>query len=366
MKTTIFTMMKLALISTLLFCVLFLVSCSKASTTPEKKEEEQILHELPIEYESFRKIIGWVSDEEVIVHVGEGNTDTLYLFDVFNGEMTTLYEANAIILTTVISEDKQKIFIQTVADEDRELKIINLSGAVEQKITIQTNGYLNINWNPVDQNNLFVSYYKQEEEMIVQKWDIQTNQITDVESNSLTPIWYSANLYLYVDNLDDFSLQTGELYMGDTRTNKVTHIRNQVTDFYLNNDTFITFSPSDFNKDELLLNRQYPFMVDNGFITIPKVSMNERLIFPYLTQSSREQAIYGVFPKEPTQLEVKSGEFQFSKLNFDTQKIDAIVDLPDNAPISISKDGNYSLYGWRYEYMIDLEKQELYPLIQPE
>ena len=366
MKTTIFTMMKLALISTLLFCVLFLVSCSKASTTPEKKEEEQILHELPIEYESFRKIIGWVSDEEVIVHVGEGNTDTLYLFDVFNGEMTTLYEANAIILTTVISEDKQKIFIQTVADEDRELKIINLSGAVEQKITIQTNGYLNINWNPVDQNNLFVSYYKQEEEMIVQKWDIQTNQITDVESNSLTPIWYSANLYLYVDNLDDFSLQTGELYMGDTRTNKVTHIRNQVADFYLNNDTFITFSPSDFNKDELLLNRQYPFMVDNGFITIPKVSMNERLIFPYLTQSSREQAIYGVFPKEPTQLEVKSGEFQFSKLNFDTQKIDAIVDLPDNAPISISKDGNYSLYGWRYEYMIDLEKQELYPLIQPE
>lgn len=366
MKTTIFTMMKLALTSTLLFCVLFLVSCSKASTTPEKKEEEQILHELPIEYESFRKIIGWVSDEEVIVHVGEGNTDTLYLFDVFNGEMTTLYEANAIILTTVISEDKQKIFIQTVADEDRELKIINLSGAVEQKITIQTNGYLNINWNPVDQNNLFVSYYKQEEEMIVQKWDIQTNQITDVESNSLTPIWYSANLYLYVDNLDDFSLQTGELYMGDTRTNKVTHIRNQVTDFYLNNDTFITFSPSDFNKDELLLNRQYPFMVDNGFITIPKVSMNERLIFPYLTQSSREQAIYGVFPKEPTQLEVKSGEFQFSKLNFDTQKIDAIVDLPDNAPISISKDGNYSLYGWRYEYMIDLEKQELYPLIQPE
>ena len=366
MKTTIFTMMKLALTSTLLFCVLFLVSCSKASTTPEKKEEEQILHELPIEYESFRKIIGWVSDEEVIVHVGEGNTDTLYLFDVFNGEMTTLYEANAIILTTVISEDKQKIFIQTVADEDRELKIINLSGAVEQKITIQTNGYLNINWNPVDQNNLFVSYYKQEEEMIVQKWDIQTNQITDVESNSLTPIWYSANLYLYVDNLDDFSLQTGELYMGDTRTNKVTHIRNQVTDFYLNNDTFITFSPSDFNKDELLLNRQYPFMVDNGFITIPKVSMNERLIFPYLTQSSREQAIYGVFPKEPTQLEVKSGEFQFSKLNFDTQKIDPIVDLPDNAPISISKDGNYSLYGWRYEYMIDLEKQELYPLIQPE
>ncbi|MEG0679337.1 MAG: hypothetical protein RR439_05780, partial [Carnobacterium sp.] len=207
MKTTVSTMMKL----TLLFCVFFLVSCSKDSIIPEKKEKEQVLHELPLEYESFRKIIGWMSDEEVLIHASEGNTDTLYLFDIFNGKMTTLYEANAIILTAVISEDKQKIFIQTVANENRELKIINLSGVIEQKITIKTNGYLNINWNPVDQNNLFISYYKQEEEMIVQKWDINTNQITDIKSNSLTPIWYSANLYLYVDNSDDFSLQTGEL-----------------------------------------------------------------------------------------------------------------------------------------------------------
>ncbi|MGB6178621.1 TolB family protein [Carnobacterium sp.] len=364
MKIKISTFIKLTI--TLFFCVSFLFSCSKGSTNPEKKQKEQVLHEIPIEYENFRKIIGWVSDEEILVHAGEGNKDTLYLFNLFDGKMTKVHEANAIILTAVISDDKQKIFVQSVGDENRELKIINLSGTVEQQTTIETNGYLNINWNPVDQNNLFISYYQLEEEMVVQKWDISTNQITSVESSSLTPVWYSANLYLFVDNLDDFSLQTGELYMGDIRTNKVTHIRNQVTDFYLNNDTFITFSPSDFNKDELLLNRQYPFMVDNGFITVPKVSMNDRLIFPYLTQSSREQAVYGVIAKESTQLEVKSGEFQFSKLNFDSKKIEPIVDLPDNAPISISKDGNYSLYGWRYEYMIDLEKQELYPLIKPE
>ncbi|WP_034550388.1 hypothetical protein [Carnobacterium funditum] len=366
MKTAIATMMKLTLMLMLLFCVFFLISCSKASTIPEKKEKEKVLHELPLEYENFRKIIGWVSDEEVLVHAVKEKRDMLYLFNLFNGKLTTVYEADAIILTAVISEDKQKIFIQTVGEDNRELKIINLSGTIEQKTTIQTNGYLNINWNPVDQNNLFISYYKHEEEMIVQKWDIKTNQITDVKSSSLTPIWYSANLYLYVDNLNDFSLQTGNLYMGDIRTKKVTQIRSQVADFYLNNDTFITFSPSDFSKDELLLNRQYPFMVDNGFITIPKVSMNDRLVFPYLTQSSREQAIYGIFAKNSTQLEIKSGDFQFSKLNFDTQKIEPIIDLPDNAPISISKDGNYSLYGWRYEYMIDLEKQKLYPLIQSE
>lgn len=364
MKTTI--TIKIRLISTLLLCAFFLISCSKAPATPEKKEQEKVLHEVPIEYESFRKIIGWISDEEVLVHASKGNTDSLYLFDLFNGEMTSLYDANAIILTTVISEDKQKIFVQTVHDDTKELKIINLSGAVEQKIAITTNGYLNINWNPVDQNNLFISYYELQEEKIIQKWDITTNQLTDVESSSLTPIWYSANLYLYVDNLDDFSLQTGKLYMGDIRTNKSTYIRDEVTDFYLSNDTFITFSSSDFNEDELLLNRQYPFMVDNGFMTIPKVSMNDRLVFPYLTQSSRDQAIYGIVSKESTQLEIESGDFEFSKLNFDSKKTEPIIDLPDNAPISISKDGKHCLYGWRYEFVIDLEKQELHPLIETE
>ncbi|WP_414840157.1 hypothetical protein [Carnobacterium sp. TMP28] len=364
MKITISTVMKSAL--TLSFCAFFLVGCTKVSTTPEEKEKKQVLHELPLEYENFRKIIGWVSNEEVLIHAGEGNKDTLYLFDLFSGEMTILYEVDAIILTAVISTDQQKIFVQTVNDENRELKIMNLLGTVEQQTTIKTNGYLNINWNPVNQDNLFISYYKQEQEMIVQNWDINTNKITNVESSSLTPVWYSANLYLYVDNLNDFSLQTGELYMGDIRTNKVTPIRSQVTNFYLNNDTFITFSPSDFNEDELLLNRQYPFMVDNGFVAIPKVSMNDRLIFPYLTQSSREQAIYGITSKEPTQLEVNSGQFQLSKFDFNSQKSESIIDLPDNAPISISKDGKYCLYGWRHEYMIDLKEQELYPLIEAE
>ncbi|ALV21302.1 YqgU-like beta propeller domain-containing protein [Carnobacterium antarcticum] len=347
--------------------VLFLGSCSKEHPKETgKAEEEHVYHELPISYESFRKVIGWLSDEEILVHAGEMNADTLYRFNLFSGKLTPIYEAGSIILTAAISENKQQIFIQVAGEAGGELRIINLAGEEQQKLAIETNGYLNVQWNPVEQNQLFISYYQWEEEMVVQKWDIETNQLKDIKSNSLTPIWYSENLYLYVDNTGDFLLKTGELYMGDIRNDEVTRIRNQVSGFFLSNDTFVTFSPSDFSKNELLLTRQYPFMVDKGFITVPKVSMNERLVFPYLTQSGRKEAIYGVFAKEPTQLELETGEFEFGKLNFDTRKIEPIVDVPDNAPISIAGNGRYSLYGWRFEYIIDLEQKKVYPLIPME
>jgi len=37
---------------------------------------------------------------------------------------------------------------------------------------------------------------------------------------------------------------------------------------------------------------------------------NRFSFFPYLTQSSREQAIYGYCQEFQTQLEIKSGDFQ--------------------------------------------------------
>lgn len=364
MKKNVLTVLSVFVVVFLSVC--FLVSCSKDMPVPEKKEKEHVPHKLPLNYEDFRKVVGWLSDDELLVHTGKENQDTLYRFNLMTGKLTLLYEAETIILTTAISEDKQSILVQTADKEGGELRIINSAGEVKQKLAIETNGYLNVNWNPVDQDQLFISYYKWEEEMIIQKWDMETNQLVDIQSKSLTPIWYSGNLYLYVDNLDDFTLQTGELYMGDIRTNEMTRIQSQVTGFYLNNDTFISFSPSDFNQEELLLNRQYPFMVDKGFITIPKVTMNERLVFPNLTQSGKNGDLYGVFAKKATQLELESGQFEFGKLNFETRKIEPIIDLPDNAPISMAKNKRYSLYGWRFEYIIDLEQQKLYPLIEME
>lgn len=357
--------MIVSLVILLFSATLFLISCTKKQPTKAPDPEKTALSykEIPIDYESFRKVIGWMSDEEVLVHTGEINNDTISLFNIFTGEITPIYEAGSIILTAIISEDKNQLLLQVVGENGGELRVIDRNGSLVQTLPLETTGFVNVNWNPADQNHIFISYYQSDTEIVVGNWDVATNEVVPVPSASLTPVWYSANLYLYVDNKDDFSLETGDLYMGDIRTKDTLRLRSQVSNFFVHDDTFITYTPSDFAEDELLLNHQYPFMVDQSFMAIPKVTMNDRLVFPYLSQAGRDTPVYGVFAKEAAHLELETGDFQFGQLDFESKTIDPILDLPDNAPISMAENGKYSLYGWRYESIIDIEQQTMYSLI---
>ncbi|SDQ11473.1 hypothetical protein LHA31_00260 [Carnobacterium viridans] len=354
-----------SLVILLFSATLFLISCTKKQPTeaPDPEINPLSYKEIPIEYESFRKVIGWMSDEEVLLHTGEINNDSLSIFNIFTGEINPVYEAEGIILTSVISEDQQQVLLQVVGEDGGELRIVDLNGTVIQKLPLVTKGIVNVNWNPANQNQVFISYYQSEPEMVVGNWNVETNEVVPVPSTSLTPAWYSSNLYLYVDNKDDFSLETGDLYMGDTRTNESLRLKSQVSSFFVHDDTFITYTPSDFSDDELLLNYQYPFMVDQSFMEIPKVTMNERLVFPYLSQATRNTPVYGVFAKKAVKLELETGDFEFGQLDFDEKAVKPILDLPDNAPIAVSKNGKYSLYGWRFESIIDIEAQKIYSLI---
>lgn len=354
-----------SLVILLFSATLFLLSCDKnqSNKMPEPEETHLSYKEIPIEYESFRKVIGWMSQEEVLVHTGEINNDILSIFNIFTGEIKPIYEAGSIILTAIISENQQQLLIQVAGENGGELRVLDRSGSVIQTLPLETKGFVNVNWNPADQNHIFISYYQSDTEMVVGDWNVETNEVVSIPSASLTPAWYSANLYLYVDNKDDFSLETGDLYMGDIRTNEALRLRSQVSSFFVHEDTFITFTSSDFADDELLLTYQYPFMVDQSFMVIPKVTMNDRLVFPYLSQAARNTPVYGVFAKEAAQLELETGEFEFGELDFENKTIKPILDLPDNAPISMAENGKYVLYGWRFESVIDIEQQKIYSLI---
>lgn len=359
---------KQALYGTIILVFLSIIGlggCGKTVENHEEKKEETAISykNIPIELDSIKKVMGWLSNEEVLVHCGHDFKDVLYKFNVVTGELKILYKPNALILTSAISPDSKKIFIQLAEEQKSKLQVIDLEGKILKENTVDTQGYLNVSWNGSNNAELFLAYYETENVLKVLDWKVSENTLKDVPNDSLTPVWYSDNLYVYVDNLGEFLLTKGELYLGDVRTGKKTYLRNQVSGFYLNNDALITFSPSDFNEYELLLSYQYPFMVDKGFLEVPKMSMNDRLLFPYLSQAQRKAPIYGVLPKKAVHLELEMGEYQLAELDFEERKIIPILDLPDNAPIQVSPNGKRVLYGWRFENVADLKTKKIYPLL---
>lgn len=353
-----------------LFLVLFLTACQKQQTPDSdtsQVEKEPVIHQLQVPYEEFRKVVGWISGEDILVHLGNAAEDQLAVYDLHTGEIDMIYSLPAYILSVELSNDADKIALQTINGTTSNVQVIDLEGNVLQTQEVGASSYVGIDWNPEDDDLLFISYPEfvdYQENIVLKKWDLATDEVIRLETTSLDTRWYSSNLYLFVDHNGDETLEEGALYIGDIRTGEKLLINSQVSEFYLHEDSFVAMTPSDFNEDELLLSFQYPFMVDKGYITVPKVTMNERLVFPYLSQGKRNGIIYGVLPKERTTLESEVGEYVLSRLDFENHTARPVMDLPDSAPISVSKNQKYTLFGWQYEYVINLDNQTIQPLLQ--
>ncbi|WP_423189211.1 hypothetical protein ACO1PF_11560 [Alkalibacterium sp. f15] len=355
----------------LLCCCLFLFACQSGSnnaderTVPPDKSENISLTPLDIQYESFQKVIGWLTEEEILIHVGNTEGHELLTHNIFSGEKNTIYTEKTSILSVKINQSRDKILLQEVSETLSRLTVITTDGLTVQTTPFDYSSYVTLDWNPTDNNTVFISHYSfdqvTESEMIhVYVWTIDENTLTTRDIPSLSPKWYSANVYLYIDEL-----HTDALYIGDIREDREDMLLNMdISDFFLSEDTFLGIVESDIQDNLVHLFHEYPFLVGDKVLSIPKVTINDYPVKPHLTQATRNGRIYGVIPEYSFALEEDLGNFSLSYLDFENEEIKEVMELPEDAPIALSPSEDYLLYGWRLEYIITLSEPRMIPLLE--
>lgn len=344
------------------FVILFLCACtdsesnSAENTSDLQPTSESGFVQLDQTEETLQKIVGWLSNEEVLVHIGNQQSQQLVQLNIKTGERTELYSTTKYILTVKINSELDKIMFQEGVEQSVELVIISKTGDELNRKEIDYAGYVTADWNHVEDHLLFLSYYQYDtttgtEHAKVMVWNLEDNTISELPIQSIEPSWYSSHLYLYMDET------TSQLHLGDTRSAEEAQVlSNEVLGFYLHQDTVISVVASDINEQEVHLIKEYPFLVQQGVITIPKVSMGDRIMKPFLSQSNRNGMIVGSIPDASIDLTQDLGTFSLSILNFDQSKMKPIISLPENAPLAISPNEKYVLYGWQFENVITLEE----------
>lgn len=354
----------------IVFVALFLFSCDGAIEAEPDDEEEKTerLATIDTSTSEFQKVVGWLGNEELLVHMGSNEGHFLESFNLHTGEATRLFETTKHFLTIEICPLKERIFVQQLKEEGSLFTVFDRAGYPILEIDSPTSNYVTVDWNAGNNDLLFLSYYALGEgvedewidEIIVKKWDLSSNELEELPIDSMNPKWYSRNLYLFIEE------ERNDLYLGDIRSeNPATLISRNVADFYVNNDTFLSITPSDIREDEIFLFYEFPLMVYKGNLTLPKVTMNNELQAPYLTQSRREGDIYAVVPDSPVNLDQEVGLFNLQKLNFEEEEKEDIIELPYNAPINLSPNEKFLLFGWQLETVIHLEEEvSIHSLIQ--
>lgn len=355
----------------MLCCCLFLYACQTnangSGDEPEPPEETERLPltQIDLPYESFQKVVGWISDDTLLVHVGDTENHELLSYNIFTGEQESIYIDDTSILSVELNKTRTKILIQEVSQTLSRLKVIDTDGSTVQSIDFDYSSYVTLDWNPTDDNTVFVSHYsydhiEESENIEVYIWTIDENTLNPKDIPSISPQWYSANVYLYIDEIN-----SNALYIGDIREDQDDMMLNRdIASFYLNEDTFLGIIESDIQDNVLHLFHEYPFLVGDKVISVPKVTMNDYPVKPHLTQSTRNGKIYGVIPQTSFALEEELGEYSLSYLDFENEETEEVMPLPEDAPVALSPSEEYILYGWRLEYIADLEEGELFPLLE--
>lgn len=347
-------------------CSLFLFACGSSSdgSVNGSSETEEIAHPMELDPELFQKNIGWLDNETLLIHKGSNDSHQFTSYNIFTGDFEDIYEENAYILSAEISHSRDQILFQEVSNEGISLNVMDLSGDILHSTDLHYSGYVTLDWNAVEPNLIFISHYdydsaEEVETILVQVWNTEEETLTRRPIASLYPTWYSSNVYVYVDELEG-----RDLYIGDLREeNGDMVISRDVRDFFLHQDTFIGIVPSDINEHQVYLFHEYPFLVGDNVITAPKVSMNDQPVKPHLTQSNRNGKILAVLSDEPVILEEELGTYTLTQLDFESETVEEIIALPYDAPICLSPDENHVLYGWRYEYLIELDSGDMHSLI---
>ncbi|GAB2485350.1 hypothetical protein GCM10008929_07680 [Alkalibacterium psychrotolerans] len=346
---------------------LFLFACSSedSQANGEDEPEEATLQLVNLEHDLFQKVAGWFGPETVLMHTGDMDQHELHLYNVVSGEIEELYEEQGYILSIELNPMSSEVLFQVVTEEGVFLKIIDRLGEVTHSMPIDYNGYVSLDWNTVDTDLIFISHYhysleQESEDILVQIWNLEEDTLTERAISSMYPKWYTSNVYVYIDELEGRNL-----YIGDIREEADDLVINRdVVDFFMHQDTFVGVVESDINDSEVHLFHEYPFLVGESVITIPKITMNELPLKPHLTQSNRNGDIYGVIPQEAVVLEESLGEFSLERLDFEDQTSEEIISLPYDAPIELSHNEEFILFGWRYEYIIDLRSNEMHSLLE--
>ncbi|WP_208560132.1 hypothetical protein [Marinilactibacillus kalidii] len=311
-----------------------------------------------------QKIVGWLDNQTILVHLGDQKKQALIKLNVVTGDQELIYETNQHMLTIQLNTSLEKIIVQEGAETAVDLVLLSSKGSELNRMPIDYAGYVNLDWNAVDESLVFISHYQFDQETEIESskvmiWNLTDNSLIDFDLDAIKPSWYSSHLYLYINEFD------GNLYVGDTRSEEGDQmISNETIDFYLHKDTFISLEESDINESQVHLMKDHPFLVHQGVLTIPKVIRGDFITKPFLSQSKRDGLVVGVIADESVDLNNELGQFSLCLLDFDYNKLEKYTQLPDNAPILLSPDEQYVLYGWQLEYIIDLdEPNELFPLI---
>lgn len=350
---------RLAPIILSLSSILILTACAQRLSYPEQSGvSEQSLSFGPdirsIPKDEFLCTVGWLDDTTILLALESNGEYGLYSHDLDTGKEQPIRTFSDRLVFVALSANGRRILVQVANQQGNNVMMIDKSGNALAEIRFSEGLLTGVSWNPANEGKLFLSVQKTVGSLENYLWDLSSDEaMVALPVTGEMPVWYSENMYLQKKTAND---GVSVLVLSDVRfPGKDTVIDQEILAYGLEEESVWVVTPSDFNAEELFVVSYYPLLIAQGYVALPRIADGSRLIIPEFETGRDSDEIFALLPKQES--DIAAGiTFELAKIDFPENALKVLTEVERMAPISVSPEGSYVLYGERYEYLYDVER----------
>ncbi|MDE3839589.1 hypothetical protein C0966_09495 [Bacillus methanolicus] len=338
----------------------------KPSNNLPKETREGGFDIIPLEIPEgeFDRAIGWLDNKTIVYISNIQQGSNVYKYHLPTGRSTLLYKSKSPIVAVYISSSRERILIHS-SRSSYEGMITILTDKGEELASENIESYeLAFEWNPYNENILFVSSFTEEWDFHTYILDIKDNELSEIQLAEPFASWLTEDELIYLDWNEDQPSLLAPL-------KKVRYQRGEIdtilTDLFLAKafkEYIMTIGLSQDSDDKGV----YAFYSNNlklkSSATVPLLSRYSDWLVPYFDLSPELKRFYTFRPLSGGEADTYSGTFQFVSIDIETGKETIILENGENEPVSCSADGKLCLYGNHLEKIIDVRKKIVFSLLK--
>ena len=327
-------------------------------------QQEKEVVPLEVSEATFRSIIGWISDEEILVNEAFDQGSVLFKYNVYSGEKTEDIQLEFSIISTMISPSREFIIIHTAPSPyEANLKVFRTDTFAEVYNENFESSEIVYTWNGNDESKIFVTAFNKDwtYSSYVIRTDLKESQMVDISQPFAE--WLDENRLLMLnwdlespDILAPFLISSdsgleivdgGEYYFFKSWSDLILSIGTKGEDFNTAQYTF-------FNKN---LEPIYSFHA-------PHIAQYSGWMIPHFDYLPELKDFILVEPYKSGEIGVYTGGYKLVKRNIESGHEEIILEKIENQPIACSPDGSLCLFGSILQDIIYLEEGRVEPFIK--
>lgn len=319
---------------------------------------------IPIPDGEFFKVVGWLSNVQLLYIINNEHTSSLYSYHLETGKSALLYASNYPIGNVQISPERKYILIQAGKSSfDAIVTVIDTQGNNKYSQLIPSHE-LAFEWNPYNESKVLITAFQGDWSFHVSLINIQQKTSTKLSLPQPFLKWVNENEVAYLNWNNQSSSLYAPLIFYSLSNGEEQSIFTKVFQFNAYKNLLMTTTVNEKEQTKA----EYTFFDSKlkSFFSfkIPQLTKDSAWLVPFSDYNERNFQFITFRPLDSTSAATYSEGFQLAEYNLVNGKSAVLLKGLENEPLSISPSGNYCLYGNQFEKIIDLRAKKIVELVK--